>query len=114
MPRLARVLAGPLANGITEKMVRSMVRQGMAQRWETADKSTVVTMLRSEPGGDVCDVWLAEGTMAPLLELHEQICLWAKDQGCRKMRITGRDGWLRVVPGYRKIATVMERDLWAE
>ena len=91
-----------------------MVRQGLAQRWEASDGSTVISQLRSEPGGDVCDIWLAEGALEPLIELHEQIVLWAKDQGCRKMRIIGRKGWLRVVPGYRETATVMERELWVE
>ena len=111
MPRLARVLARQDSGGITERQVRSMVRQGLAQRWETADGSIVITQLKTENTGDVCLVWLAEGSLDPLLELHEAICAWAVEMGCKKMRIVGRDGWLRVVPGYRKVATVMERNL---
>ena len=115
MPRLARVLSrGGAGHGITERAVRAMVRQGVAQRWEASDGSTLVTQLRSEPGGDVCDLWLAEGTLAPLLELHEQVCLWAKDQGCRKMRIIGRPGWQKVLSDYTQTGVVLERDLWVE
>lgn len=111
MAWLDRVLKERPANGVTAAMVRQMMREGLAQRWEASDGSTVVTQLRQEPAGGVCLVWLAEGTMAPLLELHEAICAWAREQGCQRMRIVGRKGWLKVVPGYREVATVMERDL---
>jgi hypothetical protein len=111
MPWLDRVLKERPANGVSASMVRHMLRDGLCQRWDASDGSTVITRLRKEPDGEVCVVWLAEGTMEPLLELHERICEWAKEQGCDRMRIVGRDGWLRVVPGYRKVATVMEREL---
>lgn len=105
---LERVLART-GGGVTARHVRLMCQQGKAQRWVTDDGSVVVTQLLSEPDGDVCSVWLAEGSLSPLLELHEKIVAWARAEGCVRMRITGRDGWLRVVPGYAKTATVMER-----
>jgi hypothetical protein len=115
MPRLARVLSrGGAGHGITERAVRAMVRQGLAQRWQASDGSVIVSQLRSEPGGDVCDLWLAEGTLAPLLELHEEVCAWARDQGCRKMRIIGRPGWQKVLSGYDQTGVVLERELWVE
>ena len=111
MGRLARVLARPEAGGVTEQMVRLMVRQGLAQRWESNDGSVVISQLKSEPAGNVCLVWLAQGQLGPVVELHERICEWARKMDCKRMRIVGRKGWIRVVPGYREVATVMERDL---
>lgn len=111
MPWLDRVLKQRPANGVTVNMVREMMRQGLAQRWDASDGSSVVTQLRHEPDGQVCLVWLAEGTMEPLLELHEHICSWARENNCSRMRIVGRKGWLKVVPGYQEVATVMEREL---
>jgi hypothetical protein len=90
MPRLARVLArGPAGHGITERAVRAMVRQGVCQRWEASDGSTIISQLREEPGGCVLDIWLAEGSLQPLLVLHEEVYAWAKEQGCRKMTSFG-------------------------
>ena len=111
---LERVLARPGMGGVTLRHVRAMVAEGLAQRWVAADGSVVVTQLLHEPAGTVCLIYLAEGALASLLELHERILAWATGQGCVKMRIMGRRGWQRVLPGYRAIATVMERDLWAE
>jgi len=91
-----------------------MVRQGLAQRWQASDGSTIVSQLRSEPGGDVLDLWLAEGRLEPLLELHLEVQAWARDQGCRKMRIIGRPGWERVLTGYVKTGVVLECELWVE
>jgi hypothetical protein len=113
--RLARVLSrGGGTHQITERAVRMMVRAGYAQRWEASDGSVIISQLRSEPGGDVCDLWLAEGTLQPLLELHEQVIEWAKDQGCRKMRIIGRPGWQRCLENYTQTGVVLERDLWTD
>jgi hypothetical protein len=115
MPRLARVLSrGGGGHGITERAVRALVRQGVAQRWEASDGSVIVSQLRSEPSGDVCDLWLAEGSLEPLLELHQEVCAWARDQGCRKMRIVGRPGWQRVLTGYEQTGVVLEKQLWVE
>ena len=36
---------------------------------------------------------------------------YAKGEGCRAMRIYGRRGWLRILPDYRQIAIVAEKQL---
>lgn len=53
-------------------------------------------------GGDERDEWL------PLIEGLE---VYAKREGCRAMRITGRKGWMRVLPDYQPIAYILERTL---
>jgi len=53
-------------------------------------------------GGSGMDDWL------PLLDrIHD----YAKAEGCAAMRIFGREGWLRILDGYRKTAVVLEKAL---
>lgn len=53
-------------------------------------------------GGSGINEWL------PLLNKIEE---YAKAEGCKAMRIFGREGWLRVLDGYHKMAIVIEKDL---
>ena len=53
-------------------------------------------------GGHGIDDWLS------LLGKIEE---YAKLEGCKAMRIYGRDGWLRALDGYRKKAIVIEKEL---
>lgn len=36
---------------------------------------------------------------------------YAKNEGCRSLRIYGRKGWLRALEGYREMAIVIEKGL---
>lgn len=36
---------------------------------------------------------------------------FARNEGCTAMRLEGRDGWLRRLPGYRQAGIIMERVL---
>jgi len=56
-------------------------------------------------------IWLAEGEIRSLLELHEKILEWARAEGCNRVRVGGRRGWGRVLEGYHEISTVFERSL---
>lgn len=45
------------------------------------------------------------------LPLFARIEQYAKDEGCRRVRIFGRRGWERVLDGYRVKHVVLERQL---
>jgi hypothetical protein len=45
------------------------------------------------------------------LPLFARIEQYAKDEGCRCMRIYGRKGWERVLPGYKVEHVILERPL---
>lgn len=45
------------------------------------------------------------------LPLFAQIEKYAKDEGCKAMRIYGRRGWERVLDGYHVEHVVLEKDL---
>jgi len=108
---LARVLARPGMGGVTYKHIRAMMAEGLAQRWRADDGSLVITELLEDPAGRYCMIWLAEGEIRSLLELHEKILEWARAEGCNRVRVGGRRGWGRVLEGYHEISTVFERSL---
>lgn len=45
------------------------------------------------------------------LPLFARIEKYAKDEGCRAMRIYGRPGWERVLDGYRREYVILEKAL---
>lgn len=45
------------------------------------------------------------------LPLFERIEQFARDEGCKTMRIYGRRGWERVLDGYRAEYVILEKDL---
>ena len=51
-------------------------------------------------GGDDMSNWLG---------LIEQIETYAKNEGCKRTRIIGRRGWLRVLEGYRADYAILEK-----
>ncbi len=53
-------------------------------------------------GGHLMDRWVS---------LHKRIEKYAKDEGCRAVRIYGRPGWERVLDGYRREFVVLEKAL---
>jgi hypothetical protein len=44
----------------------------------------------------------------PLLKLIED---YGREKGCARMRIYGRKGWARVLPGYRVTRVILEKEL---
>jgi len=67
---------------------------------------------------------------AVITELQEQVCIivayggrledlhliktlekYARDEGCTKMRILGRKGWIRVLKRYRQPYVILEKDI---
>lgn len=63
--------------------------------------SDLICVLTACGGRDMKD-WL------PLLAKIED---YARAEGCKALRIFGREGWLRVLDGYEKTAVVMEKAL---
>ena len=45
------------------------------------------------------------------LPLIEKIENYARDEGCTRVRIFGRKGWLRVLDGYEAKHIIMDKEL---
>lgn len=63
-------------------------------------------------GGLVCVLVACSGEDMPeWLPLLSGIEQYARNEGCKTLRIFGRRGWLRVLDDYREVATVIEKAL---
>ncbi len=87
--------------------------------WVAWDGSTIEaaasTSLQQTDAGKVCVITACAGAnMARWLPLIRGIEAYAKQEGCRCIRIFGRKGWLRVLQGYRQTHAVIDKRLSAE
>ena len=65
-----------------------------------SENSKVCTII--DCGGEGCRRWFS---------LIEKIESYAKDEGCDCVRIFGRKGWTRILPGYSAPMVMLERRL---
>lgn len=92
------------------------VLSGVGVLWLAASQgkieAAVVTVLNRTNSHLVC-VITACGGASPRRWIHmlSQIECWAKSEGATKMRILGREGWLRLLESYRVSNVVMEKSL---
>ena len=76
--------------------IKKLVLKGDAQFWP-AKNSVGVTEMVSTPDCMILNGWLAAGKMDEVLELTKQAATFGKANGCKKMRVSGRKGWERVM-----------------
>lgn len=109
----ALAMLEPALNGGKPEVVKDFIEDGTYQLWLADNDAAATTAINTFPVGKVLTVvhlggknmwqWLGEGLAA--LES------WARQQGCDRIRINGRDEWSRVLPGYRKTSVVSEKVL---
>lgn len=94
--------------------IQRAARESKMQVWglqtDTAVHGVVVTEIQRTTQGLICLLVLACGK-APLLErrrILEVIRSWADAQGCQKLRIQGRRGWLRFDRSFEQTGVIME------
>jgi hypothetical protein len=77
-----------------------------------AIEAAAATVLTNSEIGKVCVITLCAGHgMKRWLKLIEWIEAYAKDEGCARIRIFGRKGWLRVLEGFESKHVVMDKVL---
>jgi hypothetical protein len=92
--------------------VKEDVLNGDALAWLVWDEPNLVGVVITQITEDVCCIVACGGdgilSRLPLLKTIEQ---YAIAEGCARMRIMGRKGWLRALPDYREHRIVLEKDL---
>lgn len=75
-----------------------------------AIEAAAATTLINSDHGKVCVITLCAGfDMRRWLTLIHRIEAYAKDEGCTRIRIFGRKGWLRVLEGFEARHVVMDK-----
>lgn len=87
------------------------------QLWSYYDgerfRGVVATRIHQNTVGKVCSMWVCIGIDATDLMdgVHAEIEQWARKIGCYALEIVGRPGWQKMLPGYRRVAVVLEKRL---
>ena len=77
-----------------------------------AIESAAATILINSEAGKVCIITVCGGSdMKRWLPLIGQIESYARREGCARVRIYGRKGWLRVLDGYEQEHIIMDKEL---
>lgn len=72
---------------------------------------TVTQLTRFGSGRIWCELVFCSGEdMEEWLPYLSQIEVWAQTHGCDGMRIVGRKGWGRVLPGYKEAAVLLRKE----
>jgi hypothetical protein len=83
----------------------------MAWNGRTVESAAATILINSEIGR-VCIITLCGGSdMKRWLPLIEQIETYARAEGCKRVRIYGRKGWLHVLDGYEEKHIIMDKEL---
>jgi len=75
-------------------------------------ESAAATILINSEIGKVCIITVCGGSdMRRWLLLIDQIEAYARSEGCKRVRIYGRKGWLQVLEGYEEKHIIMDKEL---
>lgn len=81
-------------------------------QWWPGEASVVVTRMYQDGKDLVLHFWLAGGELEEIQSMVSYITERAHiERGATVARISGRRGWLAVLPGYKEVSTTMERRL---
>lgn len=100
VPMIERPLARQQALDLAS--VYQMLVTGRANLWLMDRRAACVTQIQEYPRGRVCQIVLAggDGVHDWIDELHETVRRHARFYGCKKLRINGRIGWLRLLNNF--------------
>ncbi|MBS0359817.1 MAG: hypothetical protein JSR98_00445 [Proteobacteria bacterium] len=93
--------------------VRAAIDRGEAWFW-SAPGSALVAVVEADPADLRLLIWLAGGDRRELEEmLLPQAEAWARERGCRRVLVIGREGWARTLrpKGYAPLARIIAKDL---
>lgn len=92
--------------------VERAVYKGTMQLWAGA-KGALITEIQKYPKFKVLHIFVAGGDMDQCLDFLPSLYTWADLQDCKKISLSGRVGWKRVLAdrGWHQTAIVMAREI---
>lgn len=118
-PMVEEKVARALEHGSGELEVRDILvslTSGKMQLWimgEAGEARVVgVTEIQEFPQMKICLILVCagEGVHRAIPLLKEVLVPWARENGCAKVRLFGREGWQRMLKGWTKTCVVLEID----
>ena len=96
--------------------IEADILSGRSLLWLAWDGRTVesaaATVLINSEIGKVCIITACGGSdMKRWLPLIAEIESYARDEGCKRVRIYGRKGWRHVLDGYEEKHIIMDKEL---
>lgn len=106
--------------GYNANDILEYLKAGLMQLWMAIDGESnkvicvCVTEIRQYPNFKVCDLRITTGEQYDRwFNYMDQICEWARSEGCKRMEIFARPGWERILKhkGFNKTHVQLEKDL---
>jgi hypothetical protein len=97
--------------GYTLAHVKEEIEKGNAQFFPTVNSAGVTRIVPYPSGLKVIELWLAGGNLWELKQSNINAMRWAREIGCHKSVIYGREGWQRELEGYREASRTLVKDL---
>lgn len=82
--------------------------------WDSIEKeirAAAVTEVQERDKYKVCVIVLLAGDKEYWTRYEHVVFAWARSIGCQRIRLEGRFGWERALPGWTRAAVVMEKML---
>jgi len=106
-------------DGFSSEHILQFLEEGTMQLWMAVDESNkvlcvCVTEVRQYPNYKVCDLRITTGEQyEKWVDYMDEVCKWAKAEGCKKMEVFARPGWERILKskGYVKTHVQIEKIL---
>jgi pyruvate/2-oxoacid:ferredoxin oxidoreductase beta subunit len=95
-----------MGDGISKAEVRDAIKEGKFSFF-SRKKSAAITAA----DGATLRIGLAGGDIDELLDIEEEITVYAMNNGFKQVEIMGRPGWERTLDGYEKVAILLRKEL---
>lgn len=99
----------------TPEQIRLHLAHGTMQLWLAWDNRPIgvcVTELIEGARGRGCNIVIVAGEkFGAWRHLEEDVAIWASLQGCVRLEMTGRQGWVRRLRDWRPTLVRMEKEL---
>lgn len=95
----------------TKEHVWQRIIDGEAFFFPGENHAFVIEIIDYPTGFRVCNGWLAGGDLEEIRQKIPALEAWAKRRGCHRVIISAREGWERVLPGYKRFSVRISKDL---
>jgi hypothetical protein len=99
-------------NTHTPESVYQLLKNNQADLWlHDSHQTAGVTFWLPAVDGPILHVWLGGGRLKELEEMLPSVEEWGRQHGAARLMLTGRAGWEKVLPGFKRQAVLMTKEL---